>query len=140
MPGCEELADCEVSGPLGFASEIIVAAKLVRLLLSPFSNPAWVDRSVCWFCQAVSGPVSRLRIAFTTDLTSMPFPFSKAAALKLIPICFSSLPSRPGPEPRPEVELFLSQQFVAAIPGSGGCRESCWALAGPAHPIACLRL
>src|ERR1700674_95190 len=88
MPGCEELADCEVSGPLGFASEIIVADKLVRLLLSPFSNPAWVDRSVCWFCQAVNGPVSRLRIALTTDLTSMPFPFSRAAALKLIPIVF----------------------------------------------------
>src|SRR6267378_538267 len=88
MPGCEEVADCEASGPLGSASEITVAAKLVRLLFSPVSNPDWVDKSVCWFCQAVNGPVSRLRIAFTTDLTSMPFPFSRAAALKLIPIVF----------------------------------------------------
>src|SRR5258708_7208603 len=88
MPGCEEVANCEASGPLGSASEIAAAAKLVRLLFSPVSNPDWVDKSVCWFCQAVNGPVSRLRIAFTTDLTSMPFPFSRAAALKLIPIVF----------------------------------------------------
>src|SRR5260370_1330806 len=84
----DEVAAKDARGPVGFASEIAAAAKLVRLLLSPDSNAVWVDRSVCWFCQIVNGPVCRLRIAFTTDLTSMPFPFSRAAALKLIPIVF----------------------------------------------------
>src|ERR1700687_1472634 len=86
MLGCEEAADWEARGPWGSASEITAASKLVRLLLSPVSKPAWVDRSVCWFCQAVNGPVCRLRIALTTDFTSIPFPFSRAAALKLTPM------------------------------------------------------
>src|ERR1700687_5931144 len=86
MLGCEEFAAMPARAPLGSASAAAAVAKLVRLLLIPASSPAWVDKSVCWFCQIVRGPVCGLRIAFTTELTLMPFPFSRASALKLTPI------------------------------------------------------
>src|ERR1700686_927402 len=82
----EEVAAREASAPLGSASAMAVAAKLVRLFLSPVSRPAWVDRSVCWFCQFVNEAVCEVRIAVTTDFILMPFPFSRDAELKLTPI------------------------------------------------------
>src|ERR1700686_1275962 len=86
--GCVEAAVREASGPLTFASALIAVARLVRLLLNPVSNPAWVDKSVCWFCNAVNEMFCGLRIALTTDCTLMPFPFSRLEALKLTPIVF----------------------------------------------------
>src|ERR1700681_671348 len=86
--GCVEAAVREASGPLTFASALIAVARLVRLLLNPVSNPAWVDKSVCWFCNAVNERFCGARIAFTTDCTLMPFPFSRLEALKLTPIVF----------------------------------------------------
>src|SRR6202163_2687089 len=84
--GCVEAAVREASGPLTFASALIAVARLVRLLLNPVSNPAWADKSVCWFCNAVNERFCGARIAFTTDCTLMPFPFSRLEALKLTPI------------------------------------------------------
>jgi hypothetical protein len=72
------------------ASESTAAARLVRLLLSPASSPACVDKSVCWFCKSDIDAFLGLRIALTTDETFMPFPFSRDAALKLTAIVFSS--------------------------------------------------
>jgi hypothetical protein len=89
MPGCDEVADWAVSGPLMLASESTAAARFVRLLFSPASSPAWVDKSVCWFCKRDIEPLFGLRIAFTTDETFIPFPFNRAAALKLTAIVVS---------------------------------------------------
>src|ERR1700675_1192856 len=119
--GCVEAADREASGPLTFASALIAVARLVRLLLNPVSNPAWADKSVCWFCKAVNERFSGARIAFTTDCTLMPFPFSRLEALKLTPIVFLLfliLTSRSWPKLKP----LPWKRFVAAIPGSGVCR------------------
>src|SRR3981189_2912944 len=86
MLGFDEPATSEASAPLVSTSALTAVASEVRLLLNPASKPAWMDRSVCCCCHPVRDPLCWLRIAFTTDLTSIPFPFNSAAALKLIAI------------------------------------------------------
>src|ERR1700674_1875795 len=108
--GCVEAAVREASGPLTFASALIAVARLVRLLLNPVSNPAWVDKSVCWFCNAVNEMFCGLRIALTTDCTLMPFPFSRLEALKLTPIVFL-LFLIPASRLWPKLKLFRSKRF-----------------------------
>src|SRR2546430_1256045 len=71
------------------ASESTAAARFVRLLFSPISSPALVDKSVCWFCKRDIEPLFGARIAFTTDETFIPFPFNRAAELKLTAIVVS---------------------------------------------------
>src|SRR5256885_12744595 len=89
MPGCDEVADWAVRGPLMLASESTAAARFVRLLFSPISSPALVDKSVCWFCKRDIEPLFGARIAFTTDETFIPFPFNRAAELNLTAIVVS---------------------------------------------------
>src|ERR1700676_340915 len=113
---CEEVADREESGPLAFARAVIADARLLRLLLNPANNPAWEDKSVCWFCNAVNELFSGVRIAFTTDCTLIPFPFSRLDALKLTPMVFLLFLTRS------KLELFPEKQFVAAISGSDAFR------------------
>src|SRR3981189_990383 len=86
MLGFDEPATSEASAPLVSTSALTAVASEVRLLLNPANKPAWMDRSVCCCCHPVRDPLDWLRIALTTDLTSMPFPFSRDAALKLIAI------------------------------------------------------
>src|SRR5436305_5029712 len=110
MPGCDEVADCAVRGPFMLARESTAAARFVRLLFSPVNIPAWVDKSVCWFCNREIEPLFGPRIAFTTDETFIPFPFNRPAALKLtaIVVSFSSrtrLKSTPGTRLKPAEKI-----------------------------------
>src|ERR1035441_1604248 len=143
----EEVAVCDARGPVGFASATTAAAKVPRLLLSPASSPAWVARSVCSFCQIGICAVAGVRTAATTVGTSIPFPFSSAAALKLTPIIsLLALHDRRGLAGRRNVcpRANLLQQFLRLLDAAQLFRarhlqHQGSRLAAPGIPTACLR-
>src|SRR5208283_4277198 len=84
----DEEAVTAVSAPV--EKPVTAAARLDKSVLMPVMAFACVCRVVTSPCQTVNCPLCAVCNSVTTPLTSIPFPFSRFAVLKLIPMSFSS--------------------------------------------------
>src|ERR1700722_1494242 len=83
MADSDEEAVTAVSAPV--LSPVTAVARFDKSVLMPLRAVAWVCRVVWSCCQTVNWPLCAAWISETTSFTSMPFPLSKLAVLKLIP-------------------------------------------------------
>src|SRR6185312_8273191 len=91
MPLSEDETTFASSGPRTSVNEFTELTKAVSTPLIVPRSAAWLCRSVCCCFQTESCPFFWFRTSLTIELTSIPLPESKLAALKLIPMGGASL-------------------------------------------------
>src|SRR6185437_9067161 len=87
----EEETTFALRGPKTSVNEFTELTNAARELLIVPRSAAWLCNSVCCCCQTESCPFFWFRTSLTIELTSIPLPESKLAALKLIPMAWASL-------------------------------------------------
>src|SRR5271167_147968 len=93
MVGSDEPAASCVNTPLGSESACTAVCSADKSVLMLPIAVACVCRVVWSACQAVNCPLWAVWIWDTTEFTSIPLPFNRFAALKLIPMSFSPFAS-----------------------------------------------